>query len=68
MYFQWFLFFLFQGHSHSSENDMADLSSLQNSQPESPKQLNGQQTPPIPITTSVKVFHNLDKRRQVLTN
>lgn len=59
-----FVWFGLQGHSHSSENDTTDSSSLQNSQPESPKQLNGQQTPPIPITTSVKVRYYLSSFRQ----
>ncbi|ETE73966.1 Myocardin, partial [Ophiophagus hannah] len=53
-----------QVHSHNSENDTADSSSLQNSQPESPKQLNGQQTPPIPITTSVKSKSSSDGKNR----
>ncbi|XP_007422912.1 myocardin isoform X1 [Python bivittatus] len=53
-----------QGHSHSSENDTADSSSLQNSHPESPKQLNGQQTSPIPITTSVKSKSSSDGKNR----
>uniref|UniRef100_A0A670XZ09 Myocardin n=1 Tax=Pseudonaja textilis TaxID=8673 RepID=A0A670XZ09_PSETE len=52
------------GHSHNSENDTADSSSLQNNQPESPKQLNGQQTPPIPITTSVKSKSSSDGKNR----
>ncbi|KAJ7316109.1 hypothetical protein JRQ81_002271 [Phrynocephalus forsythii] len=43
-----------QGHSHGSENDPSDLTALQNSRPESPKQSNGQQTPPVAMTTSAK--------------
>ncbi|KAH0629559.1 hypothetical protein JD844_011713 [Phrynosoma platyrhinos] len=50
-----------QGHSRGSENDTADSTSLQNSQPESPKQLNGQQTPPSTMSTSAKNRHKKPK-------
>ncbi|XP_061472438.1 myocardin isoform X2 [Rhineura floridana] len=43
-----------QDHSLGSENDTVDSASLRNSQPESPKQLNGQQTPPGSVTPSAK--------------
>ncbi|XP_053144163.1 myocardin isoform X3 [Hemicordylus capensis] len=53
-----------QDHSHASENDTADSTSLQNSQPESPKQLNGQQTPPVPNTSSAKSKSSSDSKNR----
>ncbi|XP_020641601.3 myocardin isoform X1 [Pogona vitticeps] len=53
-----------QGRSRGSENDPADLTALQNSQPESPKQLNGQQTPPVAMTTSAKSKSSSDNKNR----
>lgn len=53
-----------QDHSHASENDSADSTSLQNSQPESPKELNGQQTLPIPTTTTAKSKSSNDSKNR----
>ncbi|XP_044309665.1 myocardin isoform X4 [Varanus komodoensis] len=54
-----------QGHSQGSENDAADSTSLQNSQPESPKNLNGQQASPVPIVaTSAKSKSSSDSKNR----
>ncbi|XP_066470781.1 myocardin isoform X3 [Tiliqua scincoides] len=53
-----------QDHSHASENDTTDSTSLQNSQPESPKELNGQQTLPVPTTTTAKSKSSSDSKNR----
>uniref|UniRef100_A0A8C8RP41 Myocardin n=1 Tax=Pelusios castaneus TaxID=367368 RepID=A0A8C8RP41_9SAUR len=52
-----------QDHSHSSENDLADLTSVQNSQCESPKEVNGQ-SPPLPVPTVVKSKPSSDSKNR----
>ncbi|CAI5766183.1 Myocardin [Podarcis lilfordi] len=53
-----------QDHSVGSENDTADMTSLRNGQPESPKQQNGQQTPPGTVTTSAKSKPSSDSKNR----
>nr|XP_016846806.1 PREDICTED: myocardin isoform X4 [Anolis carolinensis] len=53
-----------QGHLCGSENNTSDSTSLQNSQPESPKQLNGQQTSPITMSTSAKSKSTSDSKNR----
>ncbi|XP_043383875.1 myocardin isoform X7 [Chelonia mydas] len=53
-----------QDHSHSSENNVTDLTSVQNSQCESPKQVNGQQSPPLPVPAVVKSKSSSDSKNR----
>ncbi|XP_048674138.1 myocardin isoform X4 [Caretta caretta] len=53
-----------QDHSHSSENNVTDLKSVQNSQCESPKQVNGQQSPPLPVPAVVKSKSSSDSKNR----
>uniref|UniRef100_A0A8D0GLE0 Myocardin n=1 Tax=Sphenodon punctatus TaxID=8508 RepID=A0A8D0GLE0_SPHPU len=43
-----------QDHSGASENDPSDQTPPPTNQPDSPKQRNGQQTPPVPVPAAVK--------------
>nr|XP_056708929.1 myocardin isoform X1 [Euleptes europaea] len=53
-----------QDHSSASENDTADVTSQQTSRPESPKELNGQQTPPVPVATAAKSKPSSDSKNR----
>uniref|UniRef100_A0ACB8EJS5 Uncharacterized protein n=1 Tax=Sphaerodactylus townsendi TaxID=933632 RepID=A0ACB8EJS5_9SAUR len=53
-----------QDHSSASENDTTDITSQQNSRPESPKEMNGQQTPPVPIATAAKSKSSSDSKNR----
>ncbi|XP_042697173.1 myocardin isoform X14 [Chrysemys picta bellii] len=51
-------------HSHSSENNVTDVTSVQNSQCESPKQVNGQQSPSLPVPAVVKSKSSSDSKNR----
>ncbi|XP_077183685.1 myocardin isoform X4 [Paroedura picta] len=53
-----------QDHSNASENDTADGSSQQSSQPKSPKELNGQQTSPVSTATAAKSKASSDSKNR----
>ncbi|XP_074870494.1 myocardin isoform X12 [Carettochelys insculpta] len=53
-----------QDHSHSSENNMTDLPSVPNSQCESPRQMNGHQSPPLPVPAAVKTKSSSDSKNR----
>nr|XP_042697177.1 myocardin isoform X16 [Chrysemys picta bellii] len=53
-----------QDHSHSSENNVTDVTSVQNSQCESPKQVNGQQSPSLPVPAVVKSKSSSDSKNR----
>ncbi|XP_067403840.1 myocardin isoform X2 [Emydura macquarii macquarii] len=53
-----------QDHSHRSENNMADLTAVQSSQCESPKQVNGQQSPALPVPAVVKSKSSSDSKNR----
>ncbi|XP_043352392.1 myocardin isoform X5 [Dermochelys coriacea] len=53
-----------QDHSHSSENNVTDLTSVQKSQCESPKQVNGQQSPPLLVPAVVKSKSSSDSKNR----
>ncbi|XP_032659593.1 myocardin isoform X4 [Chelonoidis abingdonii] len=53
-----------QDHSRTSENNVTDLTSVQNSQCESPKQVNGQQSPPLPVPAVVKSKSSSDSKNR----
>ncbi|KAL8163104.1 UNVERIFIED_CONTAM: hypothetical protein K2H54_008801 [Gekko kuhli] len=53
-----------QDLSNASENETANVTSQQSSQPKSPNELNGQQTSPVPIATAAKSKSSSDSKNR----